>query len=71
MKYPSPYSIFLILEGFIKEKEKSINMVKKDYCNFNGNEFQGAIHNLDWESLVDIKLKDPNLSINNFNSVTC
>ena len=46
-------------------------MVKRDYRNFNENEFHGAIHNLDWESIVDIKLKDPNLPINNFlNSVT-
>ena len=54
---------FLILEGFIKEKSiPEINMVKRDYRNFNENEFQGAIHNLDWESIVDIKLKYPNLS---------
>ena len=47
-------------------------MVKRDYRNFNENEFQGSVHNLDWESIVDIKLTDTNLSINNFfNSVTC
>ena len=41
-------------------------MVKRDYRFFNENEFQWAIQNLDWESIVNIKLKDPNHSINNF-----
>ena len=30
-------------------------MVKRDYHNFNENEFQDAMRNLDWVSIVDIK----------------
>ena len=56
---------FLILEGYIP----GINIVKRDYRNFNENEVQEAIY--DWVSIVDIKSKDPNNSINNFmNSAT-
>ena len=46
-------------------------MVKRGYRNFNENEFQEAIHHLYWISIVDIKSKDPNHTVNNFlNSVT-
>ena len=33
-------------------------MVKRDCRVFNEKEFQWAIQNLDWESIVHIKLKD-------------
>ena len=46
-------------------------MVKRGCRNFNENEFQETIYNLDWVSIVDIKSKDPNHLINNFfNNVT-
>ena len=60
---------FLILEGFIKERSTPIlNMFKRDYSNFNENEFKEAIDRLDWESTNQ---KDSNRSLNNFyNSIT-
>ena len=63
---------FLILEGFIKERPIPIlNMYKRDYSNFNENEFKEAVDGLDWHSIVDIIQKDPNHSLNNFyNSIT-
>ena len=63
---------FLILEGFIKERPIPIlNMYKRDYSNFDENEFKEAVDGLDWHSIVDINQKDPNHSLNNFyNSIT-
>ena len=63
---------FLILEGFIKERPIPIlNMYKRDYSNFNENEFKEAVDGLDWHSIVDINQKDPNHLLNNFyNSIT-
>ena len=46
-------------------------MFKRDYSNFNENEFKEAIDRLDWESIVDVNQKDPNRSLNNiYNSIT-
>ena len=43
-------------------------MLKRDYSNFNENEFKEAIDRLDWESTNQ---KDSNSSLNNFyNSIT-
>ena len=63
---------FLILEGSIKERPIPIlNIFKRDYSNFNENEFKEAVDRLDWHSIVDINQKDPNRSLNNFyNSIT-
>ena len=58
---------FLILEGFIKERSiLMLNIFKRDYSNFNENEFKEAIDRLDWVSIVDFNQKDPNCSLNNF-----
>ena len=58
---------FLILEGFIKGMPVSkINLFKRDFSNFNKNEFEQAVNNFDWNLIVNIDQKDPNLSINNF-----
>ena len=63
---------FLVLEGFIKERPILIlNIFKRDYSNFNENEFKEAVDRLDWHSVVGINQKDPNRSLNNFyNSIT-
>ena len=62
---------FLILEGFIKEKPITIlNIFKRDYSNFNENEFKEAGDRLDWLSVVDINQKDPNRSLNNIYNIT-
>ena len=48
-----------------------INLFKRDFSNFNKNEFKQAVNNFDWNLIVNIDQKDPNLSINNFyNSIT-
>ena len=43
-------------------------MYKRDYSNFNENEFKEGVDGLDWHSIVDINQKDPNHSLNNFYS---
>ena len=48
-----------------------INLFKRDFSNFNKNVFKQPVNNFDWNLIVNIDQKDPNLSINNFyNSIT-
>ena len=60
------------LLNLLKERPIPIlNMYKRDYSNFDENEFKEAVDSLDWHSIVDINQKDPNHSLNNFyNSIT-
>ena len=63
---------FLILEGFIKEKSvPKLNLYKRDFSNFNENEFNETILNLDWDDIVKLHNNDPNFSFNKFyNTIT-
>ena len=63
---------FLILEGFIKERAiPKINLYKRDFSNFIEDEFKEAVSNFNWDSIVNLQNKDPNLSLSNFyNSIT-
>ena len=58
---------FLILEGFIKERSiPKINLFKRDFSNFNDDEFRKEVNQINWDVIVKVDLKDPNLSLNNF-----
>ena len=58
---------FLILEGFVKERTiPKINLFKRDFSNFNDDEFKKAVNELNWVNIVKLDLKDPNISLNNF-----
>ena len=55
---------FLILECFIKEKSlPKINLFKRDFSNFNDDEFMKAVNDLNWDAIVKLDLKDPNISL--------
>ena len=58
---------FLILEGFIKVRSiPKINLFKRDFSNFNDDEFRKEVNQINWDVIVKLYLKDPNLSLNNF-----
>ena len=58
---------FLILEGFIKERSiPKINLFKRDFSNFNDDKFRKEVNQINWDVIVKLDLKDPNLSLNNF-----
>ena len=58
---------FLILEGFVKERTiPKINLFKRDFSNFNDDEFKKAVNELNWVNIVKLDLKDANISLNNF-----
>ena len=58
---------FLIVEGFIKERSiPKINLFKRDFSNFNDGEFRKEVNQINWDVIVKLDLKDPNLSLNNF-----
>ena len=53
---------FLILEGFIKERSiPKINLFKRDFSNFNDDEFRKKVNQINWDVIVKLDLKDPNL----------
>ena len=56
---------FLILEGFVKEKAiPEINLFKRNYCNFNKDEFSRAVSDMDWENIVKLQDQDANSAKN-------
>ena len=58
---------FLIFEGFIKERSiPKINLFKRDFSNFNDDEFRKEVNQINRDVIVKLDLKDPNLSLNNF-----
>ena len=58
---------FLILEGFIKERTiPKINLFNRDFSNFNDDEFKKAVSDLNWDTILQLDLKDPNISFNSF-----
>ena len=63
---------FVILEGFVKERAMpKLNLFKRDFRNFNEDEFRKTISGYNWETIVNIQGNDPDLSLNNFyNSIT-
>ena len=55
---------FLILEGFINERSiRKINLFKRDFSNFNGDEFRKALNDLNWDVIVKLDVNDPNISL--------
>ena len=57
---------FVILEGFFKEVlPKKINLYERNFKNFNEREFDEALKNCDWDSILALVQNDPNLSMEN------
>ena len=57
---------FVILEGFFKEVlPKKINLYERNFKNFNEREFDEALKNCDWDSILALDQNDPNLSMEN------
>ena len=55
---------FVILEGFFKEVlPKKINLYEQNFKNFNEREFDEALKNCDWDSILALDQNDPNLSM--------
>ena len=63
---------FLILEGFIRERPiPKINLFQRNFSNFNDDEFIKAVSDLNWDTIVKLEQKDPNISFNSFyNNIT-
>ena len=57
---------FLIL-GFIQERSiPKINLFKRDFSDFNDDEFRKEVNQINWDVIVKLDLKYPNLSLNKF-----
>ena len=57
---------FAILEGIFKEVlPKKINLYERNFKHFNETEFDEALKNCDWDSLLAHDQNDPNLSMEN------
>ena len=63
---------FLILEGFIRERPiPKINLFPRNFGNFNDDEFIKAVSDLNWDTIVKLEQKHPNISFNSFyNNIT-
>ena len=58
---------FLILESFIKERTMpKISLFKRDFSSFHDDELNKAASDLNWNTIVKLELKDPNISFNSF-----
>ena len=55
---------FVLLQGFFKEiVPNQINIFKRNFKNFNENEFQEAMNLINWESILQLEFNNPNLSL--------
>ena len=57
---------FVVLEDFLKEVlPKKINWYERNFKNFNEREFDEALKNCDWDSILVLDQNDTNLSMEN------
>ena len=63
---------FVIMEGFVKERTiPKLNLFKRDFSNFNEDEFKKTISGYHWDTIVNIQRNDPDLSLKKiYNSIT-
>ena len=51
---------FMILEGFVKERTvPKLNLFKRDFKNFNEDEFKKTILGYNWDTIINIQSNDP------------
>ena len=57
---------FVLLEGFFKDiYPRKIEMYERNFKYFNEREFQEELNRVNWEEILCLNQKDPNLSMNN------
>ena len=63
---------FMILEGFVKERTvPKLNLFKRDFLNFNEDEFIKTILGYNWDTIINIQSNDPDESLKHFyNGIT-
>ena len=60
---------FVLLENFFKSTvHKNPKIRERSFRNFNEREFRETLDDIQWDSILQLHLKDPNLAINNFHS---
>ena len=58
---------FVILEGFFKDlSPPKSNIYERNFKHFNEREFQETLQTIDWDNVLSLHSKDPNLSMENF-----
>ena len=57
---------FVLLEGFFKDiTPKIINIFERNFRNFNENEFNDTLNEVQWNSVLQLNKNNPNISIDN------
>ena len=60
---------FVLLEDFFKTSYSSIPKIReRSFKNFNEREFRESLSQIDWDLIMQLNDKDPNIAINNFHS---